>query len=351
MRSIIPFEIKCSPIKKLALIPFENNPERLYRGFELQYIEGADSGSGYRVLGYRNDNYVDVYDDHSLIFNENEEFNVAENGLNKHVQTNIENACFEKRGSRQRLSFKFTDIENRTIEFYCEEKTDRNTVPMNLLAPIGLGSKKPNFLPLFFMYDFDFLRRKAEVKCSVDGTDIRLDKFPFPMNGQLRSYVRYSSRCELLEFASAVNGTLCEAELNNSAEYNANSIAYRFGSENVLESITVSLESGDCVIGFKPALDMNKSGSGQFRISPSEKMGYISGSYSVQRDGCQIKLNLSPDGGWTAVPTSFVSKMVLNRNSVFCTWSKGYEYNSIIDLTERVVKSSWTNHNIDSKGK
>lgn len=40
-----------------------------------------------------------------------------------------------------------------------KEFSNEKSIPMNLLAPIGYGSKNPNFLPLFFMYDFDFIRK------------------------------------------------------------------------------------------------------------------------------------------------------------------------------------------------
>lgn len=40
---------------------------------------------------------------------------------------------------------------------------------MNLLAPIGYGAKSPNFLPLFFMYSFDFIRKKhTQIECKIE---------------------------------------------------------------------------------------------------------------------------------------------------------------------------------------
>ena len=74
MKGYLPIIVKYSPIRKLAIIPFEKSPDTIYRGFELQYIDGEPYGVGYRVLAYRNDNYVDVYDDVALNFNENEKY-------------------------------------------------------------------------------------------------------------------------------------------------------------------------------------------------------------------------------------------------------------------------------------
>ena len=49
MKNIIPFIVNYSPIKKLAIIPFEKKPDKIYKGFELQYIDGKPYGKGYRI--------------------------------------------------------------------------------------------------------------------------------------------------------------------------------------------------------------------------------------------------------------------------------------------------------------
>lgn len=159
MKSLIPFIVNYSPIKKLAIIPFEKKTDKIYKSFELQYIDSEPYGNGYRIVAYRKDNYVDVYDDSSLQFQENEKFNVAERGLNKHIQVPITKAYLEKQNNCECISFSFKDLENRKIDFYIKEFSSKKSIPMNLLAPIGYGSKNPNFLPLFFMYDFDFIKK------------------------------------------------------------------------------------------------------------------------------------------------------------------------------------------------
>ena len=119
----IPFKITCSPIRQLALINFEKKPDEIYHGLELQYIEGQPYGEGYRVLAYRNDEYVDVYDDENLYFLEDETFNVAGNGLHRHVQTVISGVEFSCCGGQLLLAFSFTDIEGRTVEVSIRENT------------------------------------------------------------------------------------------------------------------------------------------------------------------------------------------------------------------------------------
>ena len=106
----LPNIVKNSHIKKLAIIPFEMSPDTFYRGFELHFIDGEPYGVGYRILAYRNDKCVDVYDDMRMNFLENERFNVVENGLNKHIQTQINNVQFCKENNNQLISFQFVDL-------------------------------------------------------------------------------------------------------------------------------------------------------------------------------------------------------------------------------------------------
>ena len=40
LKGYLPIIVKYSPIKKLAIIPFEKSPDTFYRGFELQFIDG-----------------------------------------------------------------------------------------------------------------------------------------------------------------------------------------------------------------------------------------------------------------------------------------------------------------------
>ena len=127
MKGYLPIIVKYSPIRKLAIIPFEKSLDTIYRGFELQYIDGEPYGVGYRVLAYRNDNYVDVYDDVALNFNENEKFNVVENGLHKHIQTPINNVQFCKENNNQLISFQFVDIHDRKISVHIEEKSKKKS--------------------------------------------------------------------------------------------------------------------------------------------------------------------------------------------------------------------------------
>ena len=345
MKSIIPFIVNYSPIKKLAIIPFEKKTDKIYKSFELQYIDGEPYGNGYRIVAYRKDNYVDVYDDSSLQFQENEKFNVAERGLNRHIQVPIKKAYLEKQNNCECISFSFKDLENRKIDFYIKEFSNKKSIPMNLLAPIGYGSKSPNFLPLFFMYDFDFIRKKyTQIECKIEGKEIVIDEFPMPMNMQFRYYARYSNQCELLEFANTDSLSFVEVDIDDNSYIDKN-VEYIFEDSNSLNKIIVHLEDGKIDINFSPCFNMNKDTKGIFKICPKEKMGYLEGIYEINRDKDKIYIRLVPQNGWNSVPNSFITKVILNPNSIFCKWCKNYEYVEEIDIQKKLVKAKWSNNN------
>lgn len=347
MKGYLPIIVKYSPIRKLAIIPFEKSPDTFYRGFELQYIDGEPYGVGYRVLAYRNDKCVDVYDDMSLNFLENERFNVVENGLNKHIQTRIDNVQLCKQGNNQIISFEFVDIQDRKISVHIEEKSKRKSKAMNLLAPIGVGSKTPEYLPIFFMYDFDFIRRrKSVVYCNIDGRDIKIDTFPMPMNGQARLYARYSNECELLEFANTGVLELQKVELKENNTYCDGNVEYYFDDRVALIKVIVHFDEENVQICFDESLSLDKPCAGQFTINPREQMGYVQGEYSVQYENNTIIFKMTPISGWISKPNSFISRLILGKNSVFCSWSKKYSYEAIIDLDTRKVEAYWKNGNL-----
>lgn len=348
VQTILPFGVKYAPMEKLALINFEKKPDSIYRGLELQYLNGNEVGTGFRVLAYRNDGYVDMYDDMSLKFDLNEQCDVAEKGLNKHVQTNMENTVFEKVDGCVEISFDFQDLEKRRVHVYIKENTKKKSTPMNILAPIGLGSKRPSYLPIFFLYNFDFIRRKNTiVEVSIDDTALKLDDFPFPvpMNGQMRYYSRYTMESQIIEFIP-INMQVKEIELDEQMQYIDQGIKYKFvETDNCIGlSIIELLQDKKVVINFTPAFVMRDQ-TGEFSISPSEEMGHIKGIYQVKQNGDFVDISLMPNKGWVSVPNSMITKIILSPKSIFCNWCKKYQYSALVDLKKMRTRAKWNNGN------
>ncbi len=348
MKTILPFGIKYTPMEKLALINFEKKPDTIYKGLELQYLNGHDIGKGFRILAYRNDGYVDMYDDMSLKFDPNEQCNVAEKGLNKHIQTNIDNTVFEKVDGCVQISFDFEDLDKRAIHVYIKEQIKKKSTPMNLLAPIGFGSKRPSCLPIFFLHNFDFIRRKNTiVDIRIDETVLNLDPFPFPfpMNGQMRYYTRFSMESQIIEFIP-IDMKVKEIELDEQMQYFDQGIQYRFVKTAFgigLSQIEL-MQNKKVVINFTPAFVMDDQ-TGEFSICPSEQMGHVDGIFQVKRNGNFVEISIIPNKGWISAPNSMMTKVILSPKSIFCIWCKKYQYLAMIDLIKLSVRAKWINEN------
>lgn len=349
MKAILPFFVRYSPMEKLALINFEKNPDKIYCGLELQYLNGGRYGAGYRVLAYRNDGYVDMYDDTALTFDPNEKCDVAGKGLRSHIQTNINDGRFEKIGYKVQIDFEFTDVEGRKICVHIHERTNRSSTPMNLLAPIGVGSEKPPYLPAFFLYDFDFVRKsRTRIDVTIGENKIKIDNFPYPapMNGQFRYYTRYSMNSLIFEFLPT-DIQAAEVELDDNLKYISDNICYQFKSDGS----TVGLASIDLLgerklhIEFTPEI-MLENGEGKFAIIPDNNMGKIAGIYSVNRIEDTAEIKVISNDGWQGIPNSFITKILMSPDSVFCSWCKKYEYNCRINLNNLHSESEWKNGNI-----
>lgn len=80
------------------------------------------------------------------------------------------------------VQFSFVDVEGRTIRAHIREGRPRDTRGMNLLAPVGLSSARPQYFPLFLLHDFDFVRLgETSLDVTIDGRAIKLAPFPVPL--------------------------------------------------------------------------------------------------------------------------------------------------------------------------
>lgn len=348
--AVIPFSFTYIPLTKLALINFEKSPDSNYVGLEPQYIDDEQIGTGYRVIAYRQDGYVDVYDDISLNDDKDDSFDVTGKGLCERVKVEMENTRFEKVDDRVLISFQFKDKYGRKIVTNIEEKSARKTNGLNLLAPIGSSTENPTYLPLFFLYNFDFVRKnKTKIEVTIDGKSMILDDFPYPIpkDFQWRYFTRYSSDCQIIEFANASDGFLEEYTLIDQNKVTNEFIDYHFDEDGSLLKIFSKNRPHLLVVEFFRGLPDIRSIADhsefvdKFKISADNNMGFISGDYSVKRNGNIVSIELIPSGGWTAVPDSFFTKMMFGNKSVFCTWTKTYKYTQTIDISTLKSTSKW----------
>lgn len=346
---IIPFGLKYNPMKKLALINFERDSDSVYIGLEPQFFDDDTYGKGYRIIAYRCDGYVDVYDDINLNHIEDENFDIAGKGLCERKRVVIENTMFQVENGCLQISFKFIDKNGRDIIVRIIEQTTKKTKKLNLLAPIGYSTENPSYLPLFFLYDFDFVRKhKTDVEIIIDGKKLKLDNFPVPILKDFQKiyYTRYTTDCQMIEFANAKNCVLDEHKLNSSGLLIHKSFEYQY-SKCTLQRITLKHSSHPLSVIFNrgfPDIRGLKDGTeyvDTFKITTDGTVGSISGKYFVKRSGNFVKTELSPSDGWTPVANSLLTRMLFGKKSIFCSWPKTYRYTQNININTLESTSYW----------
>ena len=109
----LPFSLNISPMQKLLLINIEKDPDEIYLGLEPQWFDDPVFGRGLRIIAWRKDGYVDVYQQPELP--KEDDFNVASKGLADLIVHPMPGAYLHVSEHGVDVSFAFTDKAGREI--------------------------------------------------------------------------------------------------------------------------------------------------------------------------------------------------------------------------------------------
>ncbi|HHV22071.1 MAG TPA: hypothetical protein GXZ30_11150 [Propionibacterium sp.] len=335
---LLPLTIDVTDVQRLALLEFEADP--IYEGLEPQLIDRGHE-RGYRIIAYRHDGYVDHYDDLTLSPDPDEESKVTGKGRLHYRHLDLGGPTIERDDDgRARIAFGFTDIEGRTVRAHIQEHTTKRSVPLNLLAPVGLSSVEPDYFPLFVLNDFEFLRlRGTEFDVTIDGQDRPLTGFPVPMplQGQRRSFAKYSVDTDIVGVFPTTVTTAPRVRTTGDAHRDGE-VAYLF-SGDALERL---LFRGTEIV-FAPALDLSAAGEGRMTITSYPDRGVIAGPYAVHVDGGTTRVEIGIDDVKVPRQRGLLYRLIVNESAVFGTWPKAYSYQATIDRDTGAIDAHWTN--------
>ena len=345
-----PFSLSVDPMQKLFLINFEKDPDEIYQALEPQWFDDPVSGRGLRVIAWRRDGYVDVYQQPEVP--KNHDFSVTAKGLADLIIHPMPGAYFQVTEKGVDVSFAFTDKAGRDIDVKIVEKNPRPTRPFTLLAPVGSSSENPTVLPVYLMNSFAFVRRSmTEVKISINGRLHKPDTFPIPMNGSRIYFMRYSNDTFLVDWCYEYTGPLKSYSSDNPEGITIDS------GENgdVIKSISTERGQHSISVYFTPpfpeitGLQDKTTLEGQFIIKANkEAAGKISGTYLVSREGNQIQIKMHPSGGWEPKPDTLFLKFLFKAVSMFRNWTKTYYWTANIKLKPGdapFMESKWSRTN------
>ncbi len=348
-----PFTLRISPMKRLFLINFEKDPDDIYIGFEPQWFDDVAYGTGLRIIAWRKDGYIDVYQQPSLT--KEDRIDVAGKGLMDTIVSPMRHARFNITEKGVDVAFEFMDKTGRTVEVEIIEKSQKSTKPFSLLAPVGSSSVYPTSLPVYMMFKFDFVRRhQTEVTIHIDGKRHKADTFSFPINGSRVYFMRYSADTFLVDWCPAQSQALKPLKEEGGKLVGSDGTCYeRVDNQGKLAFSRISSSSDNhrFTAEFYPpfpeilGIADNTSNGGAFILGSDESVGVIKGTYEITRSGENINVRLHPTGGWEPRPSTLFLKFLFNVAKIFRQWPKTYQWNAEIKLQNDdlpFIISKWT---------
>ncbi|MCC5893860.1 MAG: hypothetical protein JJU16_00135 [Alkalibacterium sp.] len=358
----VPFRFRLNPIKRMAMFHFHKNPDSEYEAFEFHYIDGEPYGKGFRVLAWRTDGYRDSYVQDTLSIPEEEEIlSIGGKGLKERFVVDFDEAYFEHANGQLDAGFVFFDKRDRRIVLYVDEQIDKETKPLTWLPSVGNHIEEPHSMPLFFLYNFDFARKRdTEFFLSIDGEMIDIDPFAFPKDFQARYYIEFSTDSVVTNFNESGRYTLERVDIdeNGIAEGKHNTYLYEKSNDlNKLKRITVNHETNPVEVEFTPAFPNHlevKEGRpiyGEFEIIPSGEAGSLNGKYNVVYQQGKAIINLSFPDSWNTPKGANIERVINSMTPNIKSWYRTYQCTQIVQLEDMDTSIQWKRVDPDRRTK
>lgn len=336
-----PFQLLRDPMERLLLVNVEEDPDRVYLGFEPQRFDDPVHGRGLLVIGWRVDGRVDVYHQPSLTLDP-ATFRIAGQGLAHMVMRPLEGARFDITRRGVELEAAFEDLEGRRVELHIRETSPRTRRPFHLLAPMGSTAASPGALPLIFLHDFYFVRRAGTtIRVAIDGREHRPDRLPLPVDGSRMYFTRYAERPFILRLNPDHDGPVEPLDRSRGWDPERDRTWYHVHENRgrwEIAGLGLPSEWGRAEMGFHPpfpqlaALKDGADVTGDWDLWTEPWAGRVGGGYRVRRSGDVVRVELDVKEGWDP-PAARPSIFLMYRASpVFRTWPASYRWEAEVRL-------------------
>lgn len=332
---ITPFNLSIDAMRQLMLIPFEKDPDRYYNLFEIQKASSGNGDARLLVIAYKNDGTADVYyqEDYPL---------ASQSYILNHalfIKTNFNETRFEVNLNNLKVVVSFKDKYGRDIFLSVEESGTEQKKPFTLLAPVGIISKDPQTLPIYYMYKMSFVKKNSsKIKILIDDLSHKPDDFQLPIDCSSNYFTRYSLDTFNADWNKSFQGTpvMLAPESNcltdSGVFYELNNNREHFE----IKRMSAQREQHNILIEFSPpvpdllCLKNNIFTEGEFSIMSDKSAGYIKGNYQVKKEMDQVQIKIHPSGGWVPNEKRLIIRLMLKVVSVFKIWPKSYVWSAII---------------------
>ncbi|MFX0009830.1 MAG: hypothetical protein ACFE9R_05905 [Candidatus Hermodarchaeota archaeon] len=334
-----PFSLAFDSIVKLLVLNFDNDP--IYFRIELQITRLRDNDYPLVIL-YRKDNMMDIYYTNEGVLN---------------TRMDLLRDLFEKVSFNQLAAIEYNfQVKDTGLDtyLYLEDKLEKeieikikenypNRELYTILAPMGVISEKPKYLPIVFLNEFGMvLEKKTEVLVRIHRESRSLIEMPFQING-MQVYAGHFSLNPIVcnwnkNVSDDINPiilnppslTVSEKNFNLALENNSNYYEIKKISWKDQNNQTVSFEFSPAIPNLI-SLKSNFKVKGRFSCEINETKGVFGGDYNISRSGNSVKIRITPTKGWQ--PSS--GKL----------WLKSYTWKAIIQFEDDgnfKIKSYWS---------
>jgi hypothetical protein len=332
-------------MERLLLLNVQNSD--VYKGIEPQWFDDEMHGRGLLVILYRVDGKVDVY--HQATVRPNPDgYAQLEAGLGEMVVCNFERAHFTIGRGGVNADIAFRDQAGREIAVAVREKGQNRAGRFALLAPLGHSIENPEEMPLFFLYDFSFVRvRGTELAFTVDGTRQKIPKLPVPMGGGRVYIARYCADPLIAFWNPAQQGPLPGAAVDGPGAVTMAGVEYEVVEDNGRYALAAmaagrpghaAYPARQVRVTFDPPLPNvteladGEAIAGRFTAASAPEAGRVSGTWAAERRGRQATLRLRADDGWQPGEPSLTPRLIFFLIRPFKQWPKTFEWTATIDL-------------------
>jgi hypothetical protein len=348
-RFYTPFNLSTGKVERLFLAEWAHGQK--YTGLEVQYLDNPENGRGVLVILASVDGKANVYFEPTL--NMDPESYAIAGGLRDFAQVAFERAHFEIGPYGADVDVAFHDVDGSMVSIRAKEGGPKPPADFSLLAPMGVAIQKPEWMPLFLLSNFGFVRqRNTDLRISFGKESVKVTRLPFPIGGQRVFYARYCADPFIIFWNKQYEGVLEPLFPKRAAIFAYGGLEYELverHSHYEITAVSVSNPRHAARIGFDPpfpdaaGLADGAHVDGSFTITGDLLHGRVDGIYSTMRHGNEVRLRLHPAGGWTPADQGFMLRLIFNLGKPFRNWPKTYEWNAVLTLDDDAVhmQSGW----------
>jgi hypothetical protein len=332
---LIRFAEDSKHVKKLCLIDFTGDD--VYETFELQQLQQGNA-SYYILIMYGKDGRADIYHTKGLKIKA-ENYTALMNKVTL-IETNFNKVKFDVTGKGIDAYVSIKDKQGRTIGFEVKENKEQID-RYGIIAPIGSRSNKPEYLPIIYLKNFNFIPQKGtKISVKIDGKSMKPQKL-IPFFNYKRVYMaRYSDPVNTKLLNPNYSGSIEPIKVSNyinEVKYKDNIYSIKENNGHLEINQIRSIDgNSEMKIKFSPAvpdlisLKDNTEIKGHFSFGINKVKGIMAGVYSIKKNNGSISFKMNPQEGWQPMPGSI--------------WMKTYLWNCDIKIKGQklLVNSKWS---------